>query len=62
MVIEEPLKNIEKIKKYKFPDPSGADDYFKIISKNIRERYSDKFIGAFIDPGITLVGINLAGI
>jgi hypothetical protein len=61
VVIEEPLKNIEKIKDYKFPDSSAADDYFKIISKNIKERYNDKFIGAFIDPGITLVAINLRG-
>lgn len=60
LVIEEPLKNWDNISTYKFPEPSAADTWFSDIEKSLKG-YEGKFISAFIDPGITLVALNMRG-
>jgi hypothetical protein len=60
LVIEQPLKDWENVSSYRFPDPSATDSWFSEINSALR-RYPEKFIDAFIDPGITLVALNIRG-
>lgn len=60
LVIEEPLKDWDHISTYRFPEPSVADAWFSDIEKSLK-KYQGKFINAFIDPGITLVALNMRG-
>jgi hypothetical protein len=60
VVIEEPLKDWDNISRYRFPDPSRADAWFEEMAEAFK-RYDGKFINGFIDPGITLVALNMRG-
>lgn len=60
LVTEEPLKDWDHISTYKFPEPSVTDTWFSDTEKSLRS-YKGKFINAFIDPGITLVALNMRG-
>ena len=60
LVVHEPLKDWDTITKYTFPDPSVADNWFDEMGRSLK-RYPGKFINAFMDPGITLVGLNMRG-
>jgi hypothetical protein len=60
LVIEEPLRDWDNVSTYRFPDPSVADEWFADIAKGLK-KYPGKFINAFIDPGITLVALNMRG-
>jgi len=60
LVTHEPLKDWDKAAKYHFPDPAGAEDWFARITAAL-QRYQGKFIDGFIDPGITLVALNIRG-
>jgi uroporphyrinogen decarboxylase len=59
LVVGEPLRDGGE-SAYRFPDPSAADPWFAEMGRALR-RYPGKFIDAFIDPGITLVALNIRG-
>jgi len=59
-VIREPLRNWDDIRCYRFPDPSVTDGWFRKMEKGLK-RHRGKFVNAFIDPGVTLVALNLRG-
>jgi uroporphyrinogen decarboxylase len=60
LVVEEPLRDWDKAHSYRFPDPSAADPWFTEIAHALK-RYPGKFVDAFIDPGVTLVALNIRG-
>ncbi len=60
LVVGEPLRDWGKASSYRFPDPSRADPWFDEIAKALRQ-YPGKFADAFIDPGVTLVALNIRG-
>ena len=60
LIIEEPLKDWNHISSYTFPDPSVSDEWFLNIEKSLK-KYPGKFVNAFIDPGVTLVALNMRG-
>jgi hypothetical protein len=60
LVIEEPLRDWDKVSKYSFPDPTCADLWFSEMESNLNQ-YRGKFINGFIDPGVTLVALNIRG-
>jgi hypothetical protein len=60
LVIDEPLKDWDDAAAYRFPDPAGTDAWFGRITAGLR-RYPGKFVNGFIDPGITLVALNIRG-
>jgi hypothetical protein len=60
LVIEEPLRDWDRISRYRFPEPARADAWFEEITRSLT-RYPGKFINGFIDPGVTLVALNLRG-
>jgi len=60
-VIEKPLADPRAIGGYRFPDPSVSDPFFERIARVIRERYADRFVCGYVDPGPLLVAFNLMG-
>jgi hypothetical protein len=60
LVIQEPLKDWEKLPHFRFPDPSVADTWFSEMEAGLK-KYDGKFINAFVDPGVTLVALNIRG-
>ena len=50
-IVKYPLANWNNLKHYHFPDASITDDFFARMKRIIREKYSDRFITAYIDPG-----------
>ena len=61
-VIEQsPLASSNSIKNYQFPSPEITEPFFKKISRIIRERYPDRFICGYIDPGAFLIAYNIFG-
>jgi hypothetical protein len=60
LVVQEPLRDWGAVSGYRFPDPACADGWFHDIEAALRG-YPDKFVNAFIDPGITLVALNMRG-
>ena len=60
LVIEEPLADWDNISSYRFPEPDRADAWFADMEESLKG-YRGKFIDAFIDPGITLVALNMRG-
>jgi hypothetical protein len=59
-VLNNPLGNWDDRGSYRFPDPSATDGWFSAMERNLK-RYPGKFVNAFIDPGVTLVALNLRG-
>jgi hypothetical protein len=59
-VLNNPLRNWDDLGAYRFPDPSVADGWFSSMARSLK-RYPGKFVNAFIDPGVTLVALNLRG-
>ncbi len=51
-ILENPLFGKKDIKYYSFPEPDDHSDEFKKLGKVIEEKYNDRFINGFIDPGI----------
>ncbi len=49
-IIDYPLGDWDNLKHYEFPDPSVTDDFFQHMEKLI-QKYPDRFIVAYIDPG-----------
>ncbi len=60
LVIHEPLKDWDRAAGYRFPDPAAADPWFAATASALK-RYPGKFVNAFIDPGVTLVALNMRG-
>jgi hypothetical protein len=60
-VIEKPLTDPRALADYRFPDPSVSDPFFERTARIIRERYPDRFVCGYVDPGPLLVAFNLMG-
>ena len=60
-VIEKPLADPRAWETYPFPDPSVSDAFFERIAGTLRERYPDRFLCGYVDPGPLLVAFNLMG-
>ncbi|MBI3923610.1 MAG: hypothetical protein HY318_19480 [Armatimonadetes bacterium] len=60
-VLERPLKEPGSLAVYSFPDPKAADGYFERIQQVYMDRYADRFLCGYIDPGPFLVAFNLMG-
>ena len=58
-IIERPLKEENSLTGYTFPDPSVADPYFDRIERVIKERYADRFVCGYVDPGPLIVAFAL---
>jgi len=56
-----PLQDVRDLSAYRFPDPEIARPFFERVGRVIRQRYPDRFICAYIDPGPFLVAFNLLG-
>ena len=61
VIVERPLPDADDLRGYTFPDPAVADPFFDRVARVIRERYPDRFITAYVDPGPFLVAFNLFG-
>ncbi|MCL4377601.1 MAG: hypothetical protein M1409_04350, partial [Actinobacteria bacterium] len=62
IAIQHPLSRRDSLEGYDFPDVNGVDSYFEYLGKKIKERYSDRFINGFIDPGFFETSQMLIGI
>jgi len=60
-IIERPLQHDNSLSAYTFPDPSVADPYFERIERVIKERYQDRFVCGYLDPGPFIVAFALMG-
>ncbi len=60
-LVKNALSGKDSLKGYSFPNPSDAEPQFKKLGSVIRERYNDRFIDGFIDPGIFLTTQTLLG-
>jgi uroporphyrinogen decarboxylase len=60
-VIEKPLSDPQALADYRFPDPAVSDLFFERTRRVITERYPDKFVCGYVDPGPLLVAFNLMG-
>ena len=60
-ILKEPLRGKESLEGYNFPDISKTDEYFEKLKSIIDERYRDRFICGYIDPGAFLVASLLMG-
>jgi hypothetical protein len=59
-VLNNPLRNWDDLGGYRFPEPFVNDGWFSSMARNLK-RYPGRFVDAFIDPGVTLVALNLRG-
>jgi|GEM_PF-939913 len=61
VLLEHPLAGKTSLEGYEFPDINDMDQWFENMGKIIKEKYSDRFIDAFIDAGIFLTTQFLFG-
>ena len=61
ILLEHPLSGKDSLDDYKFPDPDDLDHWFDNFGTIIAERYSDRFLNAYIDAGIFLTTMMLTG-
>jgi len=57
-VIKKPMAETIQVEGYPWPDPSVADPFFERINRAL-DRYRDRFIVGYIDPGPFLIAFNL---
>lgn len=60
-VLEKPLSEPGALVRYEFPDPSVSDPFFERTARVVRERYANRFVCGYVDPGPLLVAFNLYG-
>jgi hypothetical protein len=60
-VLEKPLSKPGALASYEFPDPRVSDPFFERTARVLRERYADRFVCGYVDPGPLLVAFNLYG-
>lgn len=60
-VVHKPLADPAALDSYQFPNPSVSDPFFERIRNTIAERYADRFVCGYVDPGPLLVAFNLMG-
>ena len=60
-VVHKPLADPTALDRYRFPDPSVSDAFFARTRRIISERYADRFVCGYVDPGPLLVAFNLMG-
>lgn len=60
-VVEKPLADPRAFDTYRFPDPAVSDPFFERTARVLRERYPDRFVCGYVDPGPLLVAFNLMG-
>ncbi|MGM0366489.1 MAG: uroporphyrinogen decarboxylase family protein [Actinomycetota bacterium] len=61
VLLDHPLKDKDSLDDYFFPDPSDLDVWFEKFGEIISQRYTDRFLNAFIDAGIFLTTMMLMG-
>jgi len=61
IILENPLKEKNNLKDYVFPKPEITKPFFENKKKIISEKYFDRFICGYIDPGPFLIEYNLFG-
>lgn len=61
ILLEHPLSGKSSLKNYQFPDIEDLNQWFDDFGKVIKEKYSERFIDAFIDAGIFLTTQFLLG-
>ena len=61
-VLEHALAGKDSLEGYAFPNPDGLDPQYRRLGNVIREKYPDRFVDAFIDPGIFLTTHLLIGL
>ncbi len=60
-LLEHPLEGKTTLEGYEFPDIEDLNPWFDNLGKVIKEKYSDRFVDAFIDAGIFLTTQFLFG-
>ena len=61
MLLEHPLADDASLEGYEFPDPDATNPHYEKLGAAIRERYPDRFVNGYIDPGLFLTTQLLFG-
>lgn len=61
IITDHPLRGKKDISNYQFPSPYITEEFFGSMEKIISNKYNDRFISAYIDPGAFIIAAFLFG-